>query len=80
MKLEVLKLFGSKYAVFDLDGKDDPVEFSSALELKDRLRNSGMSEQQINDAMEDLKTEPRQIRITISRSRTLDMTRGKLSV
>ena len=67
MKLEVLKLFGSKYAVFDLDGEADPVEFSSAVELKDRLRNSGLSEQQINDALEDLKTGPRQIRITISR-------------
>jgi hypothetical protein len=67
MKLEVLKLFGNKYAVFDMDGEDDPVEVSSAVELRGHLHNRGLSEQQISEVLEDLKTEPRQIRLTVSR-------------
>jgi hypothetical protein len=66
MKLEVLRLFESKYAVFNLDGKDDPVEVSSAVELRDHLRNRGLSEQQIREAMENLQTEHRQIRLTVN--------------
>jgi hypothetical protein len=67
MKLEVLSLFGTKYAIFELDGDGDPVEVSSAVELRDHLRNRGLSEQQISEVIEDLETEPRQIRVTVSR-------------
>jgi hypothetical protein len=67
MKLEVLRLLGDTYAIFEVDGVGNPVEFSSARELRDHLRSRGLSEQQISEAIEDLNTEPRQIRLTVSR-------------
>jgi hypothetical protein len=65
MKLEVLKLFGSRYAIFDLDGEHDPVEVSSPQELRDHLRNRGLSGQQIAKAIEGLETGLRQIWLVI---------------
>jgi hypothetical protein len=65
MTIEVLWLFGGNYAIFDLDGHRDPLELSSADDLRDHLRSLGFSEYQIDAAMEDVKTEPRRVMLTV---------------
>jgi hypothetical protein len=62
MKLEVLRLLGNTYAIFEVAGR---VYFSRGVE--DHLRGRGLSEQQIKEAIEGLNTEPRQMRLTVSR-------------
>lgn len=58
--------FCSSPAIFELDGDDDPLEFSSAAELRDHLLSLGLREQQIDEAMEGVKAEPRKIRLKIN--------------
>jgi hypothetical protein len=67
MKLEVLGLFNGNYAIFELDEDCDPVEVSSAAELRDQLRNRRLTERQISEALADLKTPPRKITIMVNR-------------
>jgi hypothetical protein len=65
MRIEVLGMFGGNYAIFELDGEGDPVEISSDAELRGHLRTRGLTEQQISNAIADLKAEPRKITLTV---------------
>jgi hypothetical protein len=67
MTIEVLWLFGGNYVIFELDGDRDPLELSSADEVRDHLRSFGLSEYQIDAVMEDVKTEPRRVTLTVNR-------------
>ena len=73
MRIEVLGMFRGNYAIYEMDGEGDPVEVSSDTELvssdtelRDHLRNRGLTDQQISKAMEDLKAAPRKIRLAVN--------------
>ena len=66
-------MFRGNYAIYEMDGEGDPVEVSSDTELvssdtelRDHLRNRGLTDQQISKAMEDLKAAPRKIRLAVN--------------
>ena len=65
MEIEVLGMLGGNYIIIEVDGDAAPVQVSSPEELRDHLRNRGLTERQITKAIEALKPEPRRIRLTI---------------
>jgi hypothetical protein len=64
-QLAVLGLLNSSsYTIFELDGEGGPIELSSEAEFSNWLRDRGLSQPQITQAIEDVKTASRIIRLT----------------
>jgi hypothetical protein len=65
MEIEVLGMLGGNYIIIEVDGDAAPVQVPSPEELRDHLRDRGLTERQITKAIEALKPEPRRIRLTV---------------
>ena len=51
MEIEVLGMLGGNYIIIEVDGEAPPVQVSSPGELRDHLRDGGLTEQEITKAI-----------------------------